>query len=126
MTIIGAFAALFFLIKGVKPHIYKGAIYFIVGEDSWGGIDLGPFFFMDKYFFDGNVDYDSIGHEWGHSIQNIIFGPLFPLLIGVPSLIRATYRTIVIEKGIKKYSDLPDYDAIWFEGWATAIGRKYR
>lgn len=39
--------------------------------------------------------------------------------------IRYWYRELIIRSGKKKYSDLPDYDAIWFEGWATRLGEKH-
>lgn len=41
------------------------------------------------------------------------------------NIIRYWYRELIIRSGKKKYSDLPDYDAIWFEGWATRLGEKH-
>ena len=109
MTIVGLFPALYFMIfKKTKPYYYKGALCFKVGGKYWGGISLGPFFFVCT-----SASLDTIKHEWGHSIQNIIFGPLFPICIGIPSLIRCNL-------GLYK-----EYDAIWFEGGATRIGNKY-
>lgn len=64
-------------------------------------------------------------HEWGHGIQNIILGPLMPFLVAIPSCIRYWYRELLVRSGEKKYADLPDYDSIWFEGWATKLGKKY-
>lgn len=56
-------------------------------------------------------------HEYGHSIQNIIFGPLFPFVIGIPSALRYWYRELNSEK------ITTPYDAIWFEGWASKLGK---
>lgn len=64
-------------------------------------------------------------HESGHGLQNIMLGVLMPFLVSIPSMIRCWYRELIIRSGKKKYSDLPDYDAIWFEGWATRLGEKH-
>ena len=40
-------------------------------------------------------------------------------------MIRYWYRELIVRSGKKKYSELPDYDSIWFEGWATRLGEKH-
>ena len=30
-----------------------------------------------------------------------------------------------VRSGKKRYHDLPDYDSIWFECWATKLGYKF-
>lgn len=120
MTTIGLIAALVLIILGHKPTSYRGAILFKVGY-NWGGITLGSTIIVCK-----NDDEGLRSHEFGHVIQNMMFGPLFPFIVAIPSLIRSQYRTYVIDKKIKTYSQLPDYDAIWFEGGATKLGRKYK
>lgn len=125
MTFIGACGALWFLIKGVKPKTYKGSVYFEVGGPSWGGVNFGPFFFVDT-----RTNKEIVWHEWGHGIQNIILGPLMPFLVAIPSFTRYHYRNWITsdkcpDKWRKKYTQLPDYDSVWFEGWATRIGEKY-
>jgi hypothetical protein len=124
ITFCGACGALFFLIKGKKPKKYKGAFYFEVGGPNWGGVNLGPFFFVDT-----KTNLDIVSHEWGHSIQNIIMGPVH-VIFSIVSFSRYHYRDWITsnkcpEKWRKKYTDLPDYDDFWFEGWATKIGEKY-
>lgn len=174
MTLIGAAAALMLMIAGKKPKRLHQNIYFEIRED-WGAIDLGPFFLCGKKSY-----YILKQHECGHSIQNIIFGPLFPFLIAIPSALRFLLRkfkshltkslfnllyfcisiifttglacisglifhikwlTIVFECfrlyfislsiwlsafEISKYDKKQvEYDAIWFEGLATKLGRKY-
>jgi hypothetical protein len=51
--------------------------------ECWGGLCLGPFQFVNKYATNKIKD-----HEYGHSIQNILFGPLFLFIVGIPSLVR--------------------------------------
>jgi hypothetical protein len=64
-----------------------------------------------------------MAHECGHGLQNIMFGPLFIFIIFIPSCIRYWYRELRYErKGIMPPTS---YDSIWFEGWATELGKKY-
>lgn len=124
-TLIGGVGAIFFLIRGVKPKRYKSSLYFEVGSSSWGGVSFGPFIFVDT-----DTSLSIVYHEWGHGIQNIIFGPFFLLVIGIPSFCRYHYRDWIIsdkcpKKWRKTYRDLPPYDSAWFEGWATSLGKKY-
>lgn len=118
MTLFGAICALGLLITGHKPQRFHYFIYFEVGE-SWGGFEAGGFFFVNKH-----PTLHIKQHECGHGVQNIILGVFMPFLVSIPSCIRYWYREIVVRTGKKKYSELPDYDAIWFEGWATRLGTK--
>lgn len=91
-----------------------------IGGDNWGGLSLGNFIFMDKTSAKGTR---IINHEIGHSLQNILWGPLFLFVIGIPSFLRYWYReTPIYLNNPEKHTD---YDAIWFEGQATAWGTKY-
>lgn len=124
MTSIGFIGAVALLISGHKPKTYKGSVYFEVGK-SWGGVNFGPFFFVDD-----KTTLHTVQHEWGHGIQNIIFGPLHVFLVAIPSAIRYHYRNFITsekcpEKWRKKWFQLPDYDSAWFEGQATKIGAIY-
>lgn len=86
MTFIGAVAALGLIVTGHKPKRLGPTIYFEVGH-NWGGVELGGFFICDC-----ESDLDTKYHECGHSLQNIIWGPLFPFLIAIPSAVRYWLR----------------------------------
>lgn len=86
MTFIGAIVAFALILMGNKPQTLGPIIYIQVGK-NWGGISLGGFFFCDA-----DCENDIKYHEAGHAIQNLIFGPLFPFLVGIPSLIRCMLR----------------------------------
>lgn len=119
MTLVGCIVALFLLITGHKPHRFHYFIYFEVGE-NWGGFECGCFFVMNR---GGSLHIKQ--HESGHGIQNIILGWFMPFVVSIPSAVRYWYREYLVRSGKKKYYELPDYDSIWFEGWATRIGEKY-
>jgi len=86
MTLIGAIVALVLIITGHKPKRLGPNIYFEIG-DYWGGVNLGPFFLCCK-----NGGNSTKLHECGHGIQNMIFGPLFPFLVALPSALRYWLR----------------------------------
>ncbi len=116
MTLIGAVVALALLITGHKPQLYHGRVRFEVGT-GWGGFSCGGFIVTNK-----NPSTHLKQHEAGHSIQNIMLGIFMPFLVAIPSMIRYWYREYLVSSGKKKSSELPAYDSIWFEGWATSLG----
>lgn len=84
MTLVGSVGALVMLVTGHKPKKHGYSIYFVTGH-GWGGVCLGPFFFVS----DDCDDIDSKTHEAGHSLfQAMPMGPLFPFLVGIPSMLR--------------------------------------
>lgn len=119
MTSIGLVVAVIMLLTGHKPHRIGPHVYFKFGK-GWGGVELGPFFIVCE-----DCDMGIVYHEAGHGIQNIIWGPLMPFVICIPSAARYWYREYLVRSGKKRDSELPDYDAIWFEGQATRWGEKY-
>ena len=58
---------------------------------SLGGITFGMFvfLFLKDEIYEQNPDYvhDLTVHEFGHTVQSLILGPLWPLLVGFPSFI---------------------------------------
>lgn len=116
MTIIGAIVAGVCVSLGYKPQKHAGATYFEVGSTKWGGISLGCFFFTYP-----GAPKDTKDHEFGHSLQNAVWGPLFPFVIAIPSFVRCQKFNNNIRKGIPNEQE---YDAIWFEGQATKWGEK--
>ena len=79
------------------------------------GFSLGTVFFTTK---------DPAGylviHEFGHTIQNAIFGPLTLFVVTIPSMLRFWYRRIY-ERVTKSFYK-PPYESIWFEGTASELG----
>lgn len=64
-------------------------------------------------------------HEAGHGVQNIMFGPLMPFLVSIPSAIRYWHREYIYRTNRIKYRKLPSYYSIWFERDATDYGMIY-
>ena len=110
MNIIGLITALFMLIIGKTPY-RVGHTFIFYFSKGWGGLTLGAVIIVSE-----DCSPSTISHEYGHTIQNLIFGP-FELFIGIASAIRYWYREFT-------HPTTP-YDSIWFEGQATRLGKKY-
>lgn len=116
LTFIGIIVSLIMLIFGKRPKRHGGCWYFTTDKIS-GGVDLGLVFLTDTKEIKGTMN-----HEFGHSIQNALFGPLMIFVIAIPSFVRYWYREFKYhKKGIKPKTA---YDDIWFEGQATSLGYK--
>lgn len=116
MNVIGFLAALFMLIIGKTPYRLKHTFVFAFGK-GWGGLTLGAVVIVA-----GDSSLSVLFHEYGHTVQNLIFGP-FELFIGIASAARYWYREIKRKRD--PACSLPPYDSIWFEGQATRLGKKY-
>jgi hypothetical protein len=116
MNIVGLGAFIIALFKHWEIDMYRNAVRITTNDPSYGGVSLGMFFVV-------GTKSDSLSqHEYGHTIQNLEWGILFPFVIGLPSLIRCAYLN-------KKYYDKNlkapvEYDDAWFEGQATTYGRQ--
>ena len=124
MTVLGLFVLLYAIICK-KGKIHKNG-YSIIVEfgGNWGGLNMGAFAFCGGYTTTcKSLDWfeHTRRHEFGHSLQGLIWGPLFPFVIAIPSMIRYHYQNYRDKKGLPN----AEYDAIWFEGQATRWGTTF-
>ncbi len=117
LTIFGALMALVLLLLGKKPERCGWSVGFRAGGKNWGGIEGGFFFVCDER--EGGA---IAAHEFGHAIQNCVFGPLMIPLVTLPSAVRYWIRRARSARGRAQEKS---YDAIWFERQATRLGRSY-
>ena len=112
--IIGACLYYAYLMNGegiLDTYYIQGAIVFIK-KKSCGSVTLGNHIFLSPRATDTTVR-----HEWGHTRQSLILGPLYLIVIGIPSIIwAATHRAIVPNK---------PYDWFYTEAWANKLGGVY-
>lgn len=118
MTILGLIITL--ILGIVKIFIPKKVIFeryywiysITVGPEWWGGCEMGLMFLRDH---NSSVNYIN-PHEFGHTFQNCLLGPLFPFIVAIPSAIRYWLREIFPKK------IWAPYDSAWFEDAATQCG----
>ncbi len=118
MSLYGAVVALVLMATGHKPMRWDYCVCFEVGR-GWGGMEMGMFFVTER---DATPHLKC--HEHGHGIQNCYFGPFMPILVCIPSSLRYWFRRITGAVSPKRYRRFPDYDAVWFEGQASTMGKK--
>ena len=100
-NLLGLIMMLFMLPHESKEN-YKGITY-IVAKRMKGGISLGNYVILSYSY--GNKKYSQKvwDHEYGHTRDSRIFGPLYLIVIGLPSLIWAYLYGNVIKTSYNGY-----------------------
>ena len=92
---------------------YKQAI--VIPCVMRGAITLGNYVFIGL-----NSEYrKTVKHELGHTIQSKILGPLYLIVIGIPSITYCGLRRIFPSLRKKNYYDF------YTEKWANNLSEKY-
>ena len=105
-NIIGLLIILY--IKGETKHKYQNIKYYYY-DPFPGGISLG------NYLIVGSNHSQTIKHEFGHAIQSRILGPLYLIIIGLPSIVWAwLYEPVTKETG-------NGYYRFYTERWADKL-----
>jgi len=115
LTLAGLLVSLVLLAAGLRPKRWKWAWYFELGSD-WGGVNLGPCFIVDRESTPFLRD-----HEFGHSVQNCMYGPFMIFIVSLPSAARWWWF-----RWYERFGQKPPvgyYDA-WFERSANEIGSR--
>lgn len=103
---------LYLIIKHDECFFYHGA--YVIRWHHHSSMALGLFIFY------GHHDEKVLVHEYGHTIQSIILGPFYLLIIGIPSLLWASlpyFHHMRQKKHISYYS-------LFFEQSASKLGNK--
>lgn len=106
-----------FLICINRRHIWLNGNVCTEIKGNWGGITLGMFTFVD-YMPEGEKAYSDLTvlHEHGHTLQSILLGPLWLIIIALPSLIWASF----FDKWRSKHH--VSYYSLYCEKWADKWG----
>ena len=92
---------------------YKQAI--VIPCVMRGAVTLGNYVFVGL-----NSEYkETVKHELGHTIQSKILGPLYLIVIGIPSITYCGLRRLFPSLRKKNYYDF------YTEKWANNLSEKY-
>ena len=105
----------YFLVSIKYPHsFYHGAI--LTYRDGIGGVSLGMFIFASDC-----KERERIAvHEFGHTIQSLILGPLYLFIIGTVSGCWCRLPVFVRMRRERNIS----YNACFTESWANYCGER--
>lgn len=122
---------LIFIITIKCPHNYFFGS--ICTRWKWKrSLSLGLFIFVsdDPFYYycsqKSNYTYDEFfsmlaAHEYGHTIQSLMFGPFYLLIVGIPSMLWA--RLFIFKK--KRVREKKSYFSVYPENQATRLGEKF-
>ena len=116
-----------YLMCGKCDHFdYHGSIVTVWKMRS--SVSLGMFVFVtsDPFFapkFDGRFSAEELSgrplvHEYGHTIQSLILGPLYLFVIGIPSMLWGFLG------GKRRREEQIPYGAFFTESWANHLGER--
>lgn len=107
-------AWIWYIIKR-KDILYKeeGKFYKVYVGANRGGVTLGDRIFISRCYH-GEYLNMIIAHESGHVLQSRYLGPLYLFVIGIPSLLWATFHKSLFPK--------VNYYQFYTEKWANKLG----
>lgn len=111
-----------------KHYFYHGAI--VTEWNNKSSVSLGLFVFVtaEPYFYKKlKEEYSMEGlskrllvHEYGHTIQSLLLGPLYLIVIGIPS----TLWGFLPYYNNKRKKEGLSYFSCFTESWANVLGEK--
>lgn len=111
-TILGF--AVFLRFRKAPHSWYHGAV--VTEWKNRTGLSLGLFLFIPE----GKNGQDFLVHEYGHTIQSLVLGPLYLIVVGIPSAMWCNISWFVKLRRKKNIS----YQAFYTERWANLWGEK--
>ena len=103
--------------KGGIHERYRNAVLTDWKKKGWS-MGLGMFVFYGHRDCTTDVERMIRAHEYGHTIQSVVLGPLFLPVIGIPSLVWANLPYFRQFRAKKHY----DYYRFYPEAWANKAG----
>jgi hypothetical protein len=104
------------ILKGEKQDQYKDCDLYSVVSQKFSGISLGKYILLNEYYYLNKVVLiTTTKHEYGHYIQGLIFGWLYLIVIGIPSLSRNLLARVNNKMRVNYYKGYP-------ENWADKLG----
>ena len=118
-NLVGLIGFLLFSGKYRHDRFHNAFVTYVDTDKPFGGISLGIFIFVngkrsEEWLHDTRI------HEYGHTIQSLVLGPMWPLVIALPSFIWCNFPPLC---RYRKENDV-SYYALYCEGWANIWGSK--
>jgi len=102
------------------PRKRVGGAVATLHDGDWGGVSLGMFIFVP-----GGLRPEReaalLSHEYGHTFQSALLGPLYLFAVGIPSFLWANLPQNVKKRAQRR---IP-YESRYPENWAEALGHRH-
>ncbi len=109
----------YFLISVRYPHeFYHGAI--LTRRKGIGGVSLGLFIFANDNNRNNFSD-KTAAHEFGHTIQSLLLGPLYMIFIVPESML---WCGLPFFQKLRKDNNI-SYYSFYTEAWANKLAKKF-
>lgn len=103
--------------QGAESEKFHNAIITYIDKKNFGGVSLGMFIFINAKR-EGDARHDTKIHEYGHTVQSLILGPLWIFIIAIPSVLWCNIPYFVKKRKAENIS----YYRLYCEGWANTCG----
>ena len=107
-TLAGALVCL--CCPGCPHSVHRGAVVTQWRREE--GLSLGLFVFLPKDAGD-----KLLSHEYGHTLQSLLLGPLYLFVIGLPSVIWAGLPALMRRRAKRGISYYAFYTERWADRW---------
>jgi hypothetical protein len=103
--------------RGKREEVFRGINLYCWNIQA--GISLGNYIFLPKSWL-GSVS--TKAHEWGHTRQSRMFGPLYLIAIGIPSFFGNAVWDTLFHKNWSPIKAEQWYMSRYPEKWANELG----
>jgi hypothetical protein len=111
------------VLKPERRERYRGRVYYFYSRKTFiSGVSLGEFVLLPERH-NNRVTRD---HEWGHTVQSRMFGPLYLLVIGIASAVFNNLWDRVFHKDWTAARRTAWYYRRYPEAWADRLGGVFR
>ncbi|MCR5483967.1 MAG: hypothetical protein K6F09_00065 [Clostridiales bacterium] len=119
-NLVGFIGYLILYKKCEHEHFHNSFITYVPTDKPFGGVSIGIFIFINAKHDDG-WRHDTRIHEYGHTIQSVVLGPVWPFVIAIPSVIWCNFPPISKYRKKNKVS----YYKLYCETWANVWGSRF-
>lgn len=116
-NLVGLGFYLYYRRKGCPSFSYQGARV-TVWTNHAGSMSMGRYLFMAPGWRPGN--HRLLAHEYGHTIQSLFFGPVYLLVVGLPSIL---WAGLPLCKRMRRAGK--PYYSVYPEKGATRLGERF-
>ncbi|MBP3853328.1 MAG: hypothetical protein J6D18_02030 [Erysipelotrichaceae bacterium] len=105
-----------------RHYFYHGAT--VTEWNHPSGLSLGAYIFIPNHRYRDPKDRRLLVHEYGHTIQSLILGPLYLFVIGIPSFLWANLKTFQQRRVRLNTSYYAFYTERWANDWARKVTKE--